>query len=122
MDNHYDSQGPVVTGVSIGFAVLTFIVLSVRLFSRLYVMGKMGIDDCMPYLLQTLELWDPLLTPDCYRPHSRSLCKDSLNANILECQLTESASIMGLHRCCYCGLVDTILVLTSLRNLHANEL
>lgn len=47
MDTHPDSQGPVVTGVAIAFAVLTFIVLSVRLFSRLYVMGQMGVDDCM---------------------------------------------------------------------------
>lgn len=40
-----ESRGPVITGVCIGFAVLTFIVLSLRLFSRLYVLGKFGVDD-----------------------------------------------------------------------------
>lgn len=40
------SQGPVVSGISIAFAVLTFVVLALRLFSRVYVLGKMGIDDC----------------------------------------------------------------------------
>ncbi|KAG2413164.1 hypothetical protein HFD88_002353 [Aspergillus terreus] len=40
-----DSQGPTVSGVALGFAVLTFIVLSLRLFSRVYVLRKMGPDD-----------------------------------------------------------------------------
>lgn len=46
MGSNYDSKGPTVTGVAIAFAVLTFIVLSLRLFSRIYVMSKMGVDDC----------------------------------------------------------------------------
>lgn len=41
-----ETQGPVLNGISIGFAVLTFIVISLRLFSRIYVLGKMGVDDC----------------------------------------------------------------------------
>ncbi|KAF7717488.1 Uncharacterized protein PECH_007958 [Penicillium ucsense] len=39
------SQGPTVVGISLAFAVLTFIVLSLRLFARIYVLGKMGLDD-----------------------------------------------------------------------------
>ncbi|RAH43499.1 putative integral membrane protein Pth11-like [Aspergillus brunneoviolaceus CBS 621.78] len=39
------TQGPVVAGVAIAFAVLTFIVLSLRLFARLYVLKSMGLDD-----------------------------------------------------------------------------
>lgn len=45
-----DSQGPVVAGVALGFLVLTVIVLSLRLFSRIVVLGRMGIDDCKPFL------------------------------------------------------------------------
>lgn len=40
------SQGPVVVGIAVAFAVVTFIVLALRLFSRIYVLRKMGIDDC----------------------------------------------------------------------------
>ncbi|KAF9891593.1 hypothetical protein FE257_003604 [Aspergillus nanangensis] len=40
-----DSQGPTVSGVALAFAVLTAVVLSLRLFSRIYVLRKMGIDD-----------------------------------------------------------------------------
>lgn len=40
------SQGPVVVGISVAFAVLTFVVLSLRLFARIYVLGQMGLDDC----------------------------------------------------------------------------
>ncbi|CAG7981445.1 unnamed protein product [Penicillium salamii] len=39
------SQGPVVVGIAVAFAVVTFIVLALRLFSRIYVLRKMGIDD-----------------------------------------------------------------------------
>ncbi|KAJ5468778.1 hypothetical protein N7475_006530 [Penicillium sp. IBT 31633x] len=39
------SQGPVVVGISVAFAVLTFVVLSLRLFARIYVLGQMGLDD-----------------------------------------------------------------------------
>jgi hypothetical protein len=41
------SQGSIVVGISVAFAVLTFIVLALRLFSRIYVLHKMGLDDCM---------------------------------------------------------------------------
>ncbi|CAI7673205.1 hypothetical protein N7533_009709 [Penicillium manginii] len=41
----HGSQGPVVVGICLAFAVLTFIVLSLRLFARVYVLGKMGADD-----------------------------------------------------------------------------
>lgn len=41
-----DSRAPVITGICIGFAILTFIVLALRLFARIYVLGKMGADDC----------------------------------------------------------------------------
>lgn len=40
------SQGPMVMGICVAFAVLTFIVLTLRLFARIYVLGQMGIDDC----------------------------------------------------------------------------
>ncbi|CAG8893508.1 unnamed protein product [Penicillium egyptiacum] len=39
------SQGPMVVGVSVAFAALTFIVLAFRLFARIFVLGQMGIDD-----------------------------------------------------------------------------
>ncbi|KXG50714.1 uncharacterized protein PGRI_044810 [Penicillium griseofulvum] len=39
------SQGPVVEGVCVAFAILTFIVLALRLFSRICVLGQMGLDD-----------------------------------------------------------------------------
>lgn len=41
-----ESQAPVLVGISIGFAILTFIVISLRLFARIYVLGKMSVDDC----------------------------------------------------------------------------
>lgn len=40
-----ESQAPVLVGISIGFAILTFIVISLRLFARIYVLGKMSVDD-----------------------------------------------------------------------------
>ncbi|KAJ5333085.1 integral membrane protein PTH11 [Penicillium brevicompactum] len=39
------SQGPVVVGIAVAFAVLTAIVLALRLFSRIYVLHRMGADD-----------------------------------------------------------------------------
>ncbi|KAJ5833889.1 hypothetical protein N7474_002200 [Penicillium riverlandense] len=45
MAGDHGSQGPTVTGVCVAFAVLTFLVLSLRLFSRIVVLGKMGLDD-----------------------------------------------------------------------------
>ncbi|KAJ5937733.1 hypothetical protein N7454_004075 [Penicillium verhagenii] len=41
----HGSQGPVVLGICLAFAILTFIVLALRLFARVYVLGKMGVDD-----------------------------------------------------------------------------
>ncbi|OJJ45858.1 hypothetical protein ASPZODRAFT_119101 [Penicilliopsis zonata CBS 506.65] len=39
------SQGPTVIGVAVFFAVLTFVVLSLRLFTRIYVFGQVRLDD-----------------------------------------------------------------------------
>lgn len=51
MAGDHGSQGPVVIGICIAFAILTFIVLSLRLFARIYVLGKMGLDDCKSPLI-----------------------------------------------------------------------
>ncbi|KAF7596967.1 hypothetical protein BBP40_011333 [Aspergillus hancockii] len=40
-----DSKGPTVSGVAIVFAVWTFMIISLRLFSRVYVLKRMGLDD-----------------------------------------------------------------------------
>lgn len=40
------SQGPMVVGICVAFATLTFIVLALRLFARICVLGQMGMDDC----------------------------------------------------------------------------
>ncbi|KAJ5291212.1 hypothetical protein N7478_000463 [Penicillium angulare] len=45
MAGDHGSQGPVVAGICIAFAILTFLVLALRLFARIYVLGKMGLDD-----------------------------------------------------------------------------
>lgn len=42
-----DSKGPIVIGVALAFAILTFIVIVLRLFARIYVLRQMGFDDCM---------------------------------------------------------------------------
>ncbi|KAJ6001482.1 hypothetical protein N7522_006709 [Penicillium canescens] len=39
------TQGPVVVGICVAFAVVTFCVLVLRLFARVYVLGRMGLDD-----------------------------------------------------------------------------
>ncbi|PYH89591.1 integral membrane protein Pth11-like protein [Aspergillus ellipticus CBS 707.79] len=39
------TQGPVVAGVAVGFAALTFVVICLRLFARVFVLKKMGLDD-----------------------------------------------------------------------------
>ncbi|PWY72954.1 integral membrane protein Pth11-like protein [Aspergillus heteromorphus CBS 117.55] len=39
------SQGPVVAGVAVAFAALTFVVICLRLFARVYVLKRMGLDD-----------------------------------------------------------------------------
>jgi len=56
-----ESQAPVLVGISIGFAVLTFLVISLRLFARVYVLGKMSVDDCMS-VLRAAVLGSELLT------------------------------------------------------------
>ncbi|KAJ5753119.1 hypothetical protein N7520_010036 [Penicillium odoratum] len=45
MTGSHGSQAPVVLGICLAFAILTFIVLVLRLFARIYVLGKMGVDD-----------------------------------------------------------------------------
>ncbi|KAL2812643.1 hypothetical protein BJX63DRAFT_421689 [Aspergillus granulosus] len=40
-----ETQGPTVIGIAIAFAVITFVVLLLRLFARIYVLKKMGFDD-----------------------------------------------------------------------------
>ncbi|CAI7609031.1 unnamed protein product [Penicillium glandicola] len=39
------SEGPVVVGICVAFGSLTFVVLALRLFARIYVLGQMGLDD-----------------------------------------------------------------------------
>lgn len=41
----YGSQGPTATAISIVFAVITAIVISLRLFSRIYIVRSTGLDD-----------------------------------------------------------------------------
>ncbi|OJJ02103.1 hypothetical protein ASPVEDRAFT_132551 [Aspergillus versicolor CBS 583.65] len=40
-----ETQGPTVIGIAIAFAVITFFVIILRLFARIYVLKKMGADD-----------------------------------------------------------------------------
>ncbi|KAI9371381.1 hypothetical protein BJX61DRAFT_534863 [Aspergillus egyptiacus] len=40
-----ETQGPMVSGIAISFAIITLVVLSLRLFARIYVLKKMGVDD-----------------------------------------------------------------------------
>ena len=42
-----DSKGSVVIGVALAFAIITFVVIVLRLFARIYVLRQMGFDDCM---------------------------------------------------------------------------
>ena len=41
-----ESKGPVIAGVAISFAILSFVVICLRLFARIYVLKRMGLDDC----------------------------------------------------------------------------
>jgi hypothetical protein len=41
-----DSQGPVVVGISIAFAIVTFVVVCLRIFARFIVLERVGVDDC----------------------------------------------------------------------------
>ncbi|KGO76754.1 hypothetical protein PITC_091080 [Penicillium italicum] len=49
------SQGPLVVGICVAFASLTFIVLALRLFARIYVLGQMGVDDYLIVCACTLS-------------------------------------------------------------------
>ncbi|KIA75485.1 hypothetical protein HK57_00034 [Aspergillus ustus] len=40
-----ETQGPKVAGIAIAFAAISFVVLILRLFARIYVLKKMGVDD-----------------------------------------------------------------------------
>ncbi|KAF7114931.1 hypothetical protein CNMCM5793_000701 [Aspergillus hiratsukae] len=40
-----DSQGPVVVGIAIAFAVVTFVVICLRMFARVVVLQSVGVDD-----------------------------------------------------------------------------
>ncbi|PLN81905.1 integral membrane protein Pth11-like protein [Aspergillus taichungensis] len=40
-----DSKGSVVIGVALAFAIITFVVIVLRLFARIYVLRQMGFDD-----------------------------------------------------------------------------
>ncbi|KAL4876445.1 hypothetical protein BJY04DRAFT_231626 [Aspergillus karnatakaensis] len=40
-----ETQGPTVVGIAIAFAAITVVVLLLRLFARIYVLKKMGVDD-----------------------------------------------------------------------------
>ncbi|KAE8165446.1 hypothetical protein BDV40DRAFT_65776 [Aspergillus tamarii] len=42
-----ESKGPTVIAIAVTFAVWTFIIISLRLFSRVFVLQKMGLDDYM---------------------------------------------------------------------------
>ena len=42
-----ESQGPTANVVSIVFGCITFFVICLRMFARIYVVGKVGIDDSM---------------------------------------------------------------------------
>ncbi|KAB8238265.1 hypothetical protein ETB97_008311 [Aspergillus alliaceus] len=40
-------KGPTVAGVAVAFAIWTFIIVCLRLFSRIFVIQRMGYDDCL---------------------------------------------------------------------------
>ncbi|EAW12075.1 putative integral membrane protein Pth11-like [Aspergillus clavatus NRRL 1] len=40
-----DSQGPIVVGIAVAFAIETFIVICLRLFARIVVLERVGLDD-----------------------------------------------------------------------------
>jgi hypothetical protein len=43
--NLSESQGPTAVAICILFAVITFIVISLRLFSRIFIIHSTGLDD-----------------------------------------------------------------------------
>lgn len=67
------SQGPVVVGICVAFAALTFVVLVLRLFARIYVLGQMGVDDCKWIML---DLFYQHYT-DIFRPYCWRLCRQN---------------------------------------------
>ena len=48
-----DSQGPTVVTVSVVFAVLTAVVMSMRLYARVFIVQKLGLDDGKPTKQET---------------------------------------------------------------------
>lgn len=46
------TQGPVIAGVAISFAILSFVTICLRLFARIYVLKRMGLDDCKSILFR----------------------------------------------------------------------
>ncbi|KFX90994.1 hypothetical protein V490_06144 [Pseudogymnoascus sp. VKM F-3557] len=51
----YGSQGPTATAISIVFAVMTAIVISLRLFSRIYIVRSTGLDDILMVIAALLS-------------------------------------------------------------------
>lgn len=67
------SQGPVVVGICVAFAALTFVVLALRLFARIYVLGQMGVDDCKWIVLDLIHQH----YTDIFRSYCWRLCKQN---------------------------------------------
>lgn len=42
-----ESQGPTVVTISVIFAVMTFIIMSLRLWARIFIVQKVGYDDML---------------------------------------------------------------------------
>ena len=82
MSGDHGSQGPTVVGICIAFAVLTFITLVLRLFARIYVLGKMGLDDCKWSLIISVLASTGQSTNLLERPHYRSMRKDTMSSFI----------------------------------------
>jgi hypothetical protein len=78
------TQGPVVVGICVAFAVVTFCVLVLRLFARVYVLGKMGLDDCKcsvrHHYFHADSLQD-LIIGACVRPSDSRSNKTFTNEN-----------------------------------------
>ncbi|KFY55110.1 hypothetical protein V496_07110 [Pseudogymnoascus sp. VKM F-4515 (FW-2607)] len=51
----YGSQGPAATAISIVFAVMTGVVISLRLFSRIYIVRSTGLDDILMVIAAVLS-------------------------------------------------------------------
>lgn len=90
-----ESQAPVITGICIGFAILTFIVLILRLFARIYVLAKMGVDDC-EWFGHSPNL-SPWLTSVLCRFDYRCLCESLRSQFDGFIKANWTASVMGFH-------------------------